>query len=87
VTTSTLTHPAGTRARFSPVMVAIIALAAFAAGLGLSAAVPWAGSATVANAQPSLAFDAVGFRAEERAAGGQALPFDAVKFRAEERER
>lgn len=87
MTASTLTNPARTRARFSPMMVVIIALAAFAAGVGISTVAPVARSGAGANAQSGLAFDPVRFRAEEHAASNPALPFDAVTFRAEERQR
>ena len=84
MTATTLSQPLAGRARLSPLMVGIVALAAFAGGLGVAKIVPTTSSAAASVTQAGPAFNAVQFRAEEHAAWGAAPGFDAVQFRAGE---
>jgi hypothetical protein len=72
----------------APILVGLVAVVAYAAGL---ATITIASSATSAErsiggvvAAPAPTFDAVRFRAGERAGSYPEPTFDAVKFRAEE---
>jgi len=74
------------RALLSPLMVGIIALAAFAGGLGISRVVPSTSSVAGPGTQAAQPFNAAQFRAQEHAAFNAAPTFDAVQFRAQERQ-
>ncbi len=80
MTASTLTQPAAVGLRFKPLMVAIIALAAFAAGLGVATLVPRTDTATA----PAPAFNRNDFIIEEHNAGAPAPAFNRNAFLLEE---
>jgi len=69
MTASTLTQPTAVGLRFNPLMVAIIALAAFAAGLGVATLVPRTDTATA----PAPAFNRNAFILDEHNAGAPAV--------------
>jgi hypothetical protein len=89
-----MTAGQGTRrmsnASLAPAPLAALLAAALLGGAALGAGITLQLGSTTSNAalnaaaeHPAATFDAVGFRAEERA---PLADFDAVKFRAEERE-
>ena len=83
MTATTLSQPTVVRARLSWAMAAIIALAAFASGLGVASL---ASATKVANGsanQAVPAFDAAKFRLEEHQ--GVAPAFDPARFRLDEK--
>ena len=80
MTASTLTQPAAVGLRFKPLMVAIIALAAFAAGLGVATLVPRTDTATA----PAPAFNSDAFRLDEHNVGAPAPVFNRNAFLLEE---
>jgi len=81
---TTSTHTSATL-RAGPLTALMIAIVAFASGLGVA----WSTGSEAAAVQPSVGaqptFDAVVFRADERRSRLPAPTFDAVQFRAEER--
>jgi len=77
---STLAQSA-VRIRYSPLLVLVIALASFSAGIGFVRLAPSTSAVTAPVTQP---FNAVLFREEERNAGNSIVVFDAAKFRADE---
>jgi hypothetical protein len=85
MTTSTTARRSIERA---PILVGLVAVAAYAAGLATTAIATAGahGNAAIgpSGAAPAPTFDAVKFRAEERAGSYPEPTFDAVKFRAEE---
>jgi hypothetical protein len=80
MTASTLAQPAAVGLRFKPLKVAIIALAAFAAGLGVATLVPRTDTATA----PAPAFNRNAFVLDEHNAGAPAPVFNRNAFILEE---
>lgn len=77
--------PIDSTIRIAPLILATLLSTTFLAGVLVMSALTTLRPSQPATAAGVATFDAVSFRAEERAAIQPSATFDAVKFRAEER--